>query len=150
MSATSLIALGAADLRQVGIFVISLVLAITVHEFAHALVAHRLGDPTPEREGRLTLNPVAHADPIGTLLLPILLSLSTTGLMFGWGRPVNTQPRFYRRTITMRAGMALVSFAGPFALNSAPYFTTPMSLTWSSTPNCWKMGKLSGSNDSPI
>jgi Zn-dependent protease len=110
-----LVALGAADLRQVGIYVISLILAITVHEFAHAFAAHRLGDPTPEREGRLTLNPVAHADPVGTLVLPVVLALSGTGLLFGWGRPVNTQPRLYRRDVSMRGGMALVAFAGPLA-----------------------------------
>lgn len=104
----------AAKLRQVGIFVICLILAITIHEFSHALAAHKLKDPTPEAQGRLTLNPMAHADPIGTLALPVILSL-TTHLLFGWGRPVQTDPRQYTRKITMRAGMAIVAFAGPLS-----------------------------------
>jgi Zn-dependent protease len=110
-----LLALGAADLRRVGIFVICLVLAICVHEFSHAFFAHKLGDRTPERQGRLTLNPIAHADPIGTLALPVILALMSPGFLFGWGRPVETQPRLYTRRISMRGGMALVAFAGPLA-----------------------------------
>lgn len=111
-----LVALGsAADLRRAGIFVICMILAIGVHEFAHAFAAHRLGDPTPEGQGRLTLNPVAHMDPIGTLALPLILGILGTGMIFGWGRPVQTTPRYYTRKITMRAGMALVAFAGPLS-----------------------------------
>jgi Zn-dependent protease len=111
-----LVALGSvADLRRAGIFVICMILAIGVHEFAHAFAAHRLGDPTPEGQGRLTLNPVAHMDPIGTLALPLILGISGTGMIFGWGRPVQTTPRYYTRKITMRAGMALVAFAGPLS-----------------------------------
>jgi Zn-dependent protease len=115
-ASTGLLAMGsAADLRRAGIFVICMILAIGVHEFAHAYTAHRLGDPTPEGQGRLTLNPVAHMDPIGTLALPLILGISGSGMMFGWGRPVQTQPRHYTRKITMRAGMALVAFAGPLS-----------------------------------
>lgn len=106
--------LNAETLRAVGIRVICLILAITVHEFAHAFAAHKLKDPTPEAQGRLTLNPMAHADPIGTLALPVILSL-TANMLFGWGRPVQTDPRQYTRKITMRAGMALVAFAGPLS-----------------------------------
>lgn len=115
LSNGSLVSLGAADLRQVGIFVICLILAISVHEFSHAFCATKLGDPTPEQQGRLTLNPVAHADPIGTLALPIVLALFSPGIFFGWGRPVETQPRYYTRRISMRGGMALVAFAGPLS-----------------------------------
>lgn len=110
-----MVALGAADLRRVGIFVICLILAVGIHEFAHAYAAHRLGDPTPEGQGRLTLNPVAHMDPVGTLALPLSLGLFVPGLMFGWGRPVECQPRLFTRKISMRAGMALVAFAGPLS-----------------------------------
>jgi Zn-dependent protease len=110
-----LLGLGAADLRHVGVYVICLVLATTVHEFSHAFTAHKLGDPTPEGQGRLTLNPIAHADPIGTVALPITLGLLNPGMLFGWGRPVQTQSRYYTRKITMRAGMALVAFAGPLS-----------------------------------
>ncbi len=104
----------AADLRQALIFVLCLVVATAFHEFAHAIVAHRLGDPTPSREGRVTLNPMAHADPVGTLALPVIAGLMHLPV-FGWGRPVMTQPRFYTRRFSMRAGMAMVSFAGPLA-----------------------------------
>jgi Zn-dependent protease len=115
LSMLSVVGLGAADLQRAGIFVICLVLAVSVHEFSHAFAAHKLGDPTPEAQGRLTLNPMAHADPIGTLALPIILALSSMGLLFGWGRPVETQPRHYTRKVTMRSGMALVAFAGPLS-----------------------------------
>lgn len=110
-----LLTISPADLRTAGIYVICLILAISVHEFSHAFVADRLGDPTPSRQGRLTLNPIAHADPIGTLLLPIVLALTSVGMIFGWGRPVQTQPRLYKRNISMRAGMAIVAFAGPLS-----------------------------------
>ncbi len=85
-----------------------------MHEYAHAFAAHKLGDDLPEREGRLTLNPIAHIDPIGTLLLPALALFSPIAI-FGWGRPVRTNPINYTRRFSMRAGEALVSFAGPFA-----------------------------------
>ena len=100
--------------RHAGVVVICLILAISVHEFAHAFAAHKLGDRTPEGEGRLTLNPMAHADIIGTIFLPLVLAVSSP-YFFGWGKPVNTQPRNYTRKITMRAGMALVAFAGPLS-----------------------------------
>ncbi len=79
-------------------------LALTGHEFAHGYVSSKLGDPTPEREGRLTLNPFAHLDPIGTLLMII------TG--FGWAKPVHVDPRYYKDT---KKGMALTAAAGPLA-----------------------------------
>ena len=82
---------------------VALLGAITVHEFSHALVADRLGDGTPRRMGRLTLNPLAHLDPLGTLLLFIV--------GFGWGKPVQVNPLYLRAGY--RRGMALVSFAGP-------------------------------------
>lgn len=109
-------AIGADVLRYTLIYVVCLVLAVSVHEFSHAYAAHKLGDPTAEGQGRLTLNPVSHADPIGTLALPVILGLSTGGAMaFGWGRPVPFNARFFTRKITMRAGAAIVSFAGPLS-----------------------------------
>ncbi|MEK7783991.1 MAG: site-2 protease family protein [Chloroflexota bacterium] len=84
---------------------ITLILAITVHEFAHAITADNLGDPTPRSQGRVTLNPLAHLDPFGSLLFIV------SG--FGWGRPVLTNPRNYR--IPIRTGMAIVAFAGPLS-----------------------------------
>lgn len=109
-----LLGLTATDLRTALIFVLCLVVATAFHEFAHAIVADRLGDPTPGREGRVTLNPLVHADPIGTLALPVMAGLLHLPV-FGWGRPVMTQPRYYTRRFSMRAGMAMVSFAGPLA-----------------------------------
>jgi len=79
------------------------------HEFAHAWVATRLGDDTPRNEGRVTLNPLAHVDWIGTALLPFLTSLSGAGFL-GWGRPVSTNPGKLRGGLN---GMALVALAGP-------------------------------------
>lgn len=106
--------IGAAQVRQAVIFVLCLIAAVSVHEFSHALAAHKLGDPTPQSQGRLTLNPLAHYDVIGTLALPLILAL-TSPFLFGWGRPVDTQPRHYTRKVSMRSGMALVAFAGPLS-----------------------------------
>ncbi len=84
-------------------------LLTTPHEFAHAWVATKLGDDTPRREGRVTLNPMAHVDWIGTVLLPAVTSLAGAGFL-GWGRPVNTNPSRLRGGWN---GMALVALAGP-------------------------------------
>ncbi len=81
---------------------VSLIIGITFHEFSHAFAANRLGDPTAARLGRLTLNPKAHLDPTGSIMLLIA--------GFGWGRPV---PVDVRRLRNGRRGMAIVSAAGP-------------------------------------
>ena len=79
-------------------------IALTVHEFAHGFVSEKLGDPTPRFQGRLTLNPLAHLDIMGTILMIL------TG--FGWAKPVSINPNYYKdRT----KGMALVALAGPLA-----------------------------------
>ena len=88
---------------------IPLVLSLTVHEWAHAFSARKLGDDTAERQGRLTLNPIAHIDPIGTILLPIL------GVPFGWARPVPFNPARFTRNLELRTSVMLVAAAGPFA-----------------------------------
>lgn len=92
---------------------IVLLASVAVHEFGHAFVAYRLGDDTPKRQGRVTLNPLAHADPIGTVLLPLLGGVYGGG-GFGWGKPVQWQPARIRRGVTMATANILVSFAGPF------------------------------------
>jgi Zn-dependent protease len=107
-------AVHASNVRLMLIYVVCLVLATAVHEFAHAFTADRLGDPTPSRDGRVTLNPVVHADPIGTVALPMFAGL-TGAPLFGWGRPVMTTPSYYTRKISMRGGMALVSAMGPLS-----------------------------------
>jgi len=81
----------------------------TPHEFAHAWVADRLGDDTPRQEGRVTLNPLAHVDWIGTVLIPLVSSL-TSGVFFGWGRAVNTNPSKLRGGPN---GLLAVALAGP-------------------------------------
>ncbi|HTM48766.1 MAG TPA: site-2 protease family protein [Bryobacteraceae bacterium] len=81
----------------------------TPHEFAHAWVAMRLGDDTPVVEGRVTLNPLAHVDWLGTVILPLIMSISGAGFI-GWGKSVNTNPQKLRWGLN---GMALVAMAGP-------------------------------------
>lgn len=86
-------------------------LAIVVHEAAHAWMANRFGDPTAKNMGRLTLNPVAHYDPFGTILFP-LLAAATNFAMIGWARPVPVEIRNFKN---LRAGIFWVSFAGPLS-----------------------------------
>ena len=81
------------------------------HEFAHAWTALKLGDDTPRKEGRVTLNPLAHVDWIGTALLPFAMSLLGSGFL-GWGKPVRTDPARLRGGLN---GLAIVSLAGPFS-----------------------------------
>lgn len=89
---------------------IPLVLSLTVHEWAHAYSARKLGDDTAERQGRLTLNPVAHIDPIGTILMPLL-----SPIPFGWAKPVPFDPARFTRKLQMRTSVMIVAAAGPFA-----------------------------------
>ena len=94
---------------------IILILSVAVHEFGHAFIADRLGDRLPRQQGRVTLNPLAHADPIGTLLLPGMVLFATQGhsMGFGWGKPVQTLPNAYTRKLSVRVGHMFVAFAGP-------------------------------------
>jgi Zn-dependent protease len=108
-----LLAISSQELFAAGISVIVLIMSVGVHEYFHALAAWSLNDATAEAEGRLTLNPLAHADPIGTFALPIVASLYGYPA-FGWGRPVPTQPSRYTRKISQRTGMGVVAMAGPF------------------------------------
>ena len=88
---------------------IPLWLSLSVHECAHAAAARWLGDDTAERLGRLTLNPLAHIDPVGTVLLPLM------GVPFGWARPVPVNPLQFRRNFSMRTGMMITAAAGPLS-----------------------------------
>jgi len=90
-------------------FLFALLVAITIHEYAHAWMAVRLGDPTPKLLGRLTLNPIAHLDPLGTLL-PVMLILTGSPIIFGWGKPVRFDPYNLENP---KRDAALISFAGP-------------------------------------
>jgi Zn-dependent protease len=86
---------------------IPLILALTVHEWAHAYASFRLGDDTALQNGRLTLNPLAHLDPVGTILLPLV------GVPFGWAKPVPVDPSRFRPEVTMGQGLLLTAAAGP-------------------------------------
>ncbi len=86
------------------IYILSILIALSVHEAAHGFVANKLGDPTAKYAGRLTLNPLAHLDPLGTLLFV------TVG--FGWGKPVPVDPRYFKNH---KRDTALVSLAGPLS-----------------------------------
>jgi Zn-dependent protease len=100
--------------REGLLFLVALIVSISVHEFGHAWVATWLGDPVPRAQGRLTLSPLRHIDPIGTLLFPIVIMWSHIPLpMFGWGRPVHTNPLNYTRRISRSTGHMLVAIAGP-------------------------------------
>lgn len=93
---------------RLGYFIV-LLLSLTVHEWAHAISAFRLGDDTASRMGRLTLNPISHIDPIGTVALPLL------GVPFGWAKPVPVNPARFRSDTSMGTGMAVTAFAGPLS-----------------------------------
>ncbi|HQC79562.1 MAG TPA: site-2 protease family protein [Accumulibacter sp.] len=92
---------------------LTVVLAITLHEAAHGYAARHFGDPTAWQEGRITANPLKHIDPIGTILVPVLLLLLTTGgILFGWAKPV---PVNFGRLRHPKADMLWVAAAGPGA-----------------------------------
>lgn len=97
-------------LVDIALWVVPILLAVILHEVAHGWVAHRLGDPTAAERGRLTLNPIAHVDLLGTIIVPLLLVLSKTGFVFGWAKPV---PINYANLRHPRRDMMLVAAAGP-------------------------------------
>lgn len=98
-------------IQVIAILVIPVLFALTVHEVAHGWVALKLGDRTAQMMGRLTLNPLKHIDPIGTVVVPGFL-LMTTGFMFGWAKPV---PITYQNLHNPKSDMAWVALAGPMA-----------------------------------
>jgi len=87
-----------------------LLFSLSVHEASHAAMANRCGDPTARLLGRMTLNPLAHIDPIGTVAMPLLMMVTRFPFMFGWAKPVPVNPGNFRN---MRNGEILVSLAGP-------------------------------------
>ena len=91
-------------MSEILIILLTTLIALTGHELAHGWVSSKLGDPTPKMEGRLSLNPLRHLDPLGTLLMIV------TG--FGWAKPVSVNPMYYK---DRKKGMALVAVAGPLA-----------------------------------
>lgn len=98
--------------QRIAVWAIPVVFAITLHEVAHGFVALKLGDPTAKMLGRLTLNPIKHIDPIGTIIVPLIMILLPGGFIFGWAKPV---PVSVRNLPNPRRDMAIVGAAGPIA-----------------------------------
>ena len=96
------------DLRTFALLLPIVLVSLTLHELAHAWVAWKLGDPTAKSQGRLTLNPLAHIDPLGTLMF--VLTALIANLPFGWAKPVPVDPSYFKRA---KEGMAIVAAAGP-------------------------------------
>lgn len=100
-------------LRQIIISAPAILIAIVFHELAHGWVAYKLGDNTAKHSGRLTLNPISHIDPFGTIIMPFMLLILTSGQwVFGYAKPVPVNPYNFKNP---RAGMALCAAGGPAA-----------------------------------
>lgn len=113
-------------LQMLSVQFVPFIMAVVFHEFAHGYVARRWGDTTAQDAGRLTLNPIPHIDPIGTLLFPIINMLTGIQLLFGWANPVPINPTRFRK---YRPALFWVSLAGPamnfiLAISSAAAFCT--------------------------
>jgi len=98
--------------QKITLYSVPFLLAITVHELAHGLAAKYYGDRTAEMLGRLTLNPAKHVDPLGTIILPLVLLFSGSGFLFGWAKPVPVNTRNLRDS---KKSMAKVAAAGPIS-----------------------------------
>ena len=101
----------AQTLSTLSYVIVPLLFAITLHEAAHGWVAHRLGDPTASLLGRVTLDPLKHIDPVGTLAVPLVLFLAT-GFAFGWAKPVPINAAYFKNK---KRDLACVALAGPAA-----------------------------------
>ncbi len=119
-------------LRAISVGAIPLICAITLHEVAHGWAAKLCGDRTAEAQGRLSLNPLNHVDPIGTLLLPAVLLLLGSPFLFGWAKPVPINPRALRDP---RWDMVKVAAAGPAA-------NVAMAILWVLSINVARSGVL--------
>ncbi len=125
------------DIGQIFGFFISFVFALSVHEWAHAFAAKKYGDDTADEQGRLTLNPLPHIDPIGTVLLPLLGAVSNFPLL-GWAKPVPVNPNNLRGD--RRMAMMVISFAGPLSnmilcFGSAGIYMFLQGFEWNTLPN---------------
>lgn len=93
--------------------IVVIMFSVIIHEVAHGVAADKLGDPTARHAGRLTLNPISHIDPFGSIILPLILALSNSPIFFGWAKPVPYNP--YNLQAAPRWGEAIVAFAGPLS-----------------------------------
>jgi len=91
--------LSVADILQLVLSLVATFAAVILHEVAHGYVSWRLGDPTPKQQGRLTANPLAHIDPIGSIVVPLALWAMNSPFLFGWAKPVPINPAFYRNPL---------------------------------------------------
>jgi len=96
-------------LYTIAVWLVPVLFAITLHEAAHGWMAHKLGDPTARALGRISLNPVRHIDPIGTVVLPLVLVM-LSGFVIGWAKPVPVDMRYFKKPLL---DMAMVALAGP-------------------------------------
>ncbi len=99
-------------LATIIIIAVPLFMGVILHEVSHGYVAYRLGDPTAKKAGRLSLNPVKHVDPLGTIIFPGMLILLKSPFLFGWAKPVPINPSYFQDP---RKGIFWVSLAGPAA-----------------------------------
>ncbi len=93
----------------IAVWAVPILFAITLHEAAHGWVAYKLGDPTAKQRGRISINPLKHVDPMGTVVVPILLAM-VSPFVLGWAKPVPVEPRYFKSPLL---DMALVAVAGP-------------------------------------
>ncbi len=116
-------------IQTIAIAALPVILAITLHEAAHGYAARHFGDPTAWQEGRITANPLKHIDPVGTILVPaIILLLSTGGILFGWAKPV---PVNFGRLRHPKRDMLWVAAAGPAAnFVMLMFWAALMKLAW--------------------
>ena len=98
--------------QRIIVWAFPVIFAITGHEVAHGWVAKQLGDKTAYNQGRITLNPLKHIDPLGTVILPGLLLMTGTGFIFGWAKPVPVDGNYFKKPLS---DMAVVAAAGPIA-----------------------------------
>ncbi len=101
--------MGEDSIQRFAVQFVPFVMAVVFHEYAHGFVAHKWGDDTAKENGRLTLNPIPHIDPIGTIALPLLLMLMPSSIFFGWAKPVPIDANRFRK---FRPGLFFVSIAG--------------------------------------
>jgi Zn-dependent protease len=97
------------ELREAVITIPAIMVAVILHEYAHGWMAYKMGDPTAKEAGRLTLNPIPHIDPFGTLILPAMFILIGSPILFGWAKPVPINPLRFR---DLKIGTFFVSIAG--------------------------------------
>ncbi|OAI10228.1 peptidase [Methylomonas lenta] len=99
-------------IQRIVVWILPVIFAITVHEVAHGWMAKKFGDNTADQQGRLTLNPLKHIDPVGTIIVPGLLLITFTGFIFGWAKPVPVDARNFKNP---KKAMMMVALAGPLA-----------------------------------